>query len=282
MIRKDPVTPPIGPPLMKPRPPEVYNARPNSAPAGNPNSKRAIEQQILQSLLRMYPDQSPADLSRLAKQLAGEYEAERYEALQEMQDGPPGPDTLEGAGLPKDYQGEWRWDGRKIVPVDQDYLDGQRRARERQEAERDWNAAKRENIANNRGNKRSRAGYGERRLQPVFGMAEPIPPASTGTPYGQQPDDAPRPAAPYGERIGKTGPSLGNFIDVDGDGVDDRYQTGPGAPKQGPSMPQAAWMPPAAPGRWESPTRARERMEDVQNMQRQLKQQGGLRGPTPY
>lgn len=282
MIRKDPVTPPVGPPLMKPRPPEVYNARPNPAPAGNPNSKRAIEQQILQALLRMYPDQSPADLSRLAKQLAGEYEAERYEALREMQDGPPGPSTLEGAGLPSDYQGEWRWDGNKIVPVDQDYLDGQQRARERQAAERDWNAAMRENIANNRGNKRSRAGYGERRLQPVFGMAEAIPPVSTGTPYGQQPDDAPRPAAPYGERIGKTGPSLGNFIDVDGDGVDDRYQTGPGAPKQSPIMWNSRQPAYGGANDQYDPNAHQRRVDEIQAMQRQVKQRGGLSGPTPY
>jgi len=34
----------------------------------------------------------------------------------------------------------------------------------------------------------------------------------------------------WGSRIGVTGPVTGDFIDSDGDGVDDRYQTGPGQP----------------------------------------------------
>jgi hypothetical protein len=37
----------------------------------------------------------------------------------------------------------------------------------------------------------------------------------------------------YGSRIGVTGPVTGDFIDSDGDGIDDRYQTGPGTPYQG-------------------------------------------------
>ena len=36
----------------------------------------------------------------------------------------------------------------------------------------------------------------------------------------------------YGAFIGKPGPFIGNFIDQDGDGVDDRFQTGPGQPRQ--------------------------------------------------
>jgi len=36
----------------------------------------------------------------------------------------------------------------------------------------------------------------------------------------------------YGSGIGVTGPVTGDFIDSDGDGVDDRYQMGPGQPDQ--------------------------------------------------
>ena len=38
----------------------------------------------------------------------------------------------------------------------------------------------------------------------------------------------------YGTRIGVTGPVTADFRDSDGDGVDDRYQTGPGMKYQGP------------------------------------------------
>ena len=40
------------------------------------------------------------------------------------------------------------------------------------------------------------------------------------------------PASQYGMFIGKPGPFIGNFVDTDGDGVDDRFQTGPGQPRQ--------------------------------------------------
>jgi hypothetical protein len=36
----------------------------------------------------------------------------------------------------------------------------------------------------------------------------------------------------FGAFIGKPGPFIGNFVDTDGDGVDDRFQTGPGQPRQ--------------------------------------------------
>ena len=38
------------------------------------------------------------------------------------------------------------------------------------------------------------------------------------------------PASQYGAFIGQTGPFIGNFVDSDGDGIDDRFQTGPGLP----------------------------------------------------
>ena len=40
------------------------------------------------------------------------------------------------------------------------------------------------------------------------------------------------PASQYGIFIGKPGPFIGNFVDTDGDGIDDRFQTGPGQPRQ--------------------------------------------------
>ena len=40
---------------------------------------------------------------------------------------------------------------------------------------------------------------------------------------------------PWGSRIGYTGPGTMDFIDSDGDRTDDRYQTGPGAPRELPS-----------------------------------------------
>ena len=40
----------------------------------------------------------------------------------------------------------------------------------------------------------------------------------------------------YGSRIGVTGPVTGDFRDSDGDGIDDRYQTGPGMKYQGPEQ----------------------------------------------
>ena len=39
----------------------------------------------------------------------------------------------------------------------------------------------------------------------------------------------------YGGRIDHTGPVTGDWVDNDGDSVDDRYQTGPGEPYQGPA-----------------------------------------------
>ena len=36
----------------------------------------------------------------------------------------------------------------------------------------------------------------------------------------------------YGAFIGRPGPFIGNFVDTDGDGIDDRFQTGPGQPRQ--------------------------------------------------
>jgi len=40
----------------------------------------------------------------------------------------------------------------------------------------------------------------------------------------------------YGTRIGVTGPVTADFRDSDGDGIDDRYQTGPGMKYQGPEQ----------------------------------------------
>ena len=40
----------------------------------------------------------------------------------------------------------------------------------------------------------------------------------------------------WGKWIGYEGPKTMDFIDSDGDGVDDRMQTGPGTPNQGPGQ----------------------------------------------
>ncbi len=72
------------------------------------------------------------------------------------------------------------------------------------------------------------AGQGPR-LQPVFtpGEAQSIQGPAEGTPYNPT-----APAAQYGAYVGKPNAlRLGNFLDSDGDGVDDRYQTGPGKPR---------------------------------------------------
>jgi hypothetical protein len=63
------------------------------------------------------------------------------------------------------------------------------------------------------------------------------------------------PTNQYGLFIGKPGPFIGNFVDSDGDGVDDRFQTGPGQPSSQPSdmkkplpttgIPQAVGVPAA-------------------------------------
>ena len=183
--RTYPASAAAGQPAARRLPEPLSPSAPARPAAPNPNSKESVYRTLHQELLRMYPDRSPAELSQMARQLADEFIAERNASLNDMVDGPPGPTTLEGSGLPANYQGEWRWDGNKIVPVDQDYLDGQRSAGQRQAAERDSRVARQENIASQRGNNRSRAGYPERRLQPVFGMAQETPPQSTGAPYGQ-------------------------------------------------------------------------------------------------
>jgi ATP-dependent protease HslVU (ClpYQ) peptidase subunit len=51
----------------------------------------------------------------------------------------------------------------------------------------------------------------------------------------------------YGSRIGVTGPVTGDFRDSDGDGIDDRYQTGPGMKYQGPAMDPFQFKKPANP-----------------------------------
>lgn len=63
------------------------------------------------------------------------------------------------------------------------------------------------------------------------GQAQPVQPPAQGTPYG--------------EMIGKQGPATAQFIDTDNDGVDDRYQRGPGQPKVDP---RAGWRMPPKPG----------------------------------
>ena len=42
------------------------------------------------------------------------------------------------------------------------------------------------------------------------------------------------PASQYGTFIGQPGPFIADFVDSDGDGVDDRFQTGPGQPSSQP------------------------------------------------
>ena len=63
---------------------------------------------------------------------------------------------------------------------------------------------------------------------------------STGIPSlvavpGASPYTGTEPFNQYGAFIGKPGPFIGNFVDSDGDGVDDRFQTGPGQPSSQPS-----------------------------------------------
>jgi len=51
------------------------------------------------------------------------------------------------------------------------------------------------------------------------------------------------PTNQYGLFIGKPGPFIGNFVDSDGDGVDDRFQTGPGQPSNQPFVNPKAPLP---------------------------------------
>lgn len=127
---------------------------------------------------------------------------------------------------------EWRWDGAKIVPLTDDYKQSQKAAGRKQAAERDNFLIEQENRRSVAGNRRSTAvGGSDKRIGPVTGVddrgnrlgpgaAQPIPPQDTGTPYGEwigiEPADR----------------RIQNFQDSDGDGVDDRYQSGPGAPSQ--------------------------------------------------
>lgn len=69
--------------------------------------------------------------------------------------------------------------------------------------------------------------------QSTPGMAQPIQPPPQGTPYGQRQKDGPFSEAPgFGAYVGSTTSKfLGNFQDTDGDGIDDRYQVGPGKPR---------------------------------------------------
>lgn len=88
------------------------------------------------------------------------------------------------------------------------------------------------------------------RPQPAPGMAQPIQPPPPGTPYGQPVNTTPpgnrhggdmerrlfAPAAGgagHGSRMGDAPDArrTTDFIDQDGDGIDDRYQAGPGMPR---------------------------------------------------
>jgi len=51
------------------------------------------------------------------------------------------------------------------------------------------------------------------------------------------------PTNQYGLFIGKPGPFIANFVDSDGDGVDDRYQSGPGKPNSQPFVNPKAPLP---------------------------------------
>jgi hypothetical protein len=127
---------------------------------------------------------------------------------------------------------EWRWDGNKIVPLDDKYRQSQKAAGRKQAAERDNFLIEQENRRSVAGNRRSTADGGSgKRIGPVTGVdergnrigpgaAQPIPPQDTGTPYGEW------------IGIDPAGPRIQDFQDRDGDGVDDRYQSGPGAPSQ--------------------------------------------------
>lgn len=166
-------------------------------PRANPHARASVEQRLHRALVRLYPDSNPSDLLRMAKQLAGEYIAERENALLEATGNKPDTSTLDGGDLPANYQGEWRWDGNKIVPVDSDYLASQQRITGRPNPPRPL---------------------------PSPGAAQPIQ-TSQGTPYGERMGDGP----------GTT--RTANFQDADGDGTDDRYQAGPGQPRAIPSLP---------------------------------------------
>jgi hypothetical protein len=99
-------------------------------------------------------------------------------------------------------------------------------------------------------------------LRPMpMGAAQPIQPPSQGTPYGQQPTmpqtppqrlhggdtgrrlfGAPPSLPPqYGAAMGSASPrQTMDWVDEDGDGIDDRYQAGPGQPRQSQSPPRGA------------------------------------------
>lgn len=59
------------------------------------------------------------------------------------------------------------------------------------------------------------------------GMAQPIPPPSQGDPYVPPGQKSP----PWGQWIGQPGFQTADFLDTDGDGIDDRKQAGPGKPR---------------------------------------------------
>jgi hypothetical protein len=136
---------------------------------------------------------------------------------------------------------EWRWDGNKIVPLTDDYKQSQKAAGRKQAAERDRQAVAQQNRQAAAGNARSTAvGGSDKRIGPVTGVddrgnrigpgsAQPIPPQDTGTPYGEL---------------------LGELVDQDGDGIDDRLRPAPGLQSRQPVRRGDSYVPGRAGGPW--------------------------------
>lgn len=81
--------------------------------------------------------------------------------------------------------------------------------------------------------------YGTRGMKPAEDQMPPPPKAPERNWMDDLdwnlPDRSPTKSDQWGSRIGSTGPGTMDFIDSDGDKTDDRYQTGPGNPRQSPT-----------------------------------------------
>jgi len=205
----DPRNPRYVPPTMPPRP--------------NPEADKAAERQaMIQLIMQRYPGIGPAEATQMLEAMEAARERTAREQFQKdmAQFAPPAPPQ------PPTYGADGRLvSGKETEPA--------------------------------------------LRPQPM-GAAQPIQPPSQGTPYGQPPSMPPdRPTMPttppqrmhggdterrlfgnppqsgFGQYMGMPpeGRGLSDWVDTDGDGIDDRYQAGPGQPRQ--SRPNA---PGSAPG----------------------------------
>lgn len=154
---------------------------PNQQP---PKKPKSVRQEILETLTEMFPDRPPAEIAQIAASLAREYEAERVAALKEL-----GPKKFQPPMVPHDYQGEWRWDGNKPVPVTDEYRQSQRAA-QKKSLDFSNERLRQQEAGRNRYKQPVSGGRpgGGRWLGPVMpGDAQPIQP-STGTRYGEADD----------------------------------------------------------------------------------------------